>query len=147
MGSSAQLVLIMLVMVLPVNALRAVASRRAVAFVGFCAASAPSACRAVDGAASAGDCDDCKLESAAVPSTQRFQRGDVISLDDGASQSSPVPSRPPAGQMGAGLPNPQLEAKKALYRLAAGDYDAQATQAKLRAMIETTPCLMFSLST
>ena len=102
-----------------------------------------------------GDCEDCRIPSAqtnASPASPKFAVGDVISLD-GPLFDAPV--KPAATNLfdaqrkaaASSLPNPQLEAKRAMYKLAAGEYDVGATQAKLSALIQATPVLVFSLST
>lgn len=91
---------------------------------------------ASDSSASA-DCEDCVIKKPGDGSSQRYSVGDVISLESpGLLQEKAATA----------IPNPQLEAKKAMYRAMAGDYDVSATQAKLSSLIQTTPVVVFSLS-
>ena len=95
------------------------------------------------------DCEDCRIPSTASAS-QKFEVGDVISLDDNTlfdvQRKSATDLFDAERRPAATLPNPQLEAKKAMYKMAAGEYDVGATQVKLSTMIQTTPVLIFSLS-
>lgn len=98
------------------------------------------------------ECEDCRValpdsDGALKPSSQRYSLGDVISLDIAPPSSKrPELFESAERKMASAIPNPQFEAKRAMYKLAAGEYDVGATQSKLAAMIETTPVLMFSLS-
>ena len=97
----------------------------------------PPTCRAATTSTNV-DCADCVLgDGTAAAAQPRIQVGDVISLE-GTSSSAPSTFA---------LTNPQLEAKKAMYKMAAGNYDVVATQGKLSSLIKTSSVLMFSLST
>jgi hypothetical protein len=133
-----------------------IVSRRTAAFsvaAGITAPWHPTSCRAADSIVAA-DCEDCTVRVGTLPvsGTQQYQTGDVINLDDGAAAS--VVRRPglfdtkvEGVPTDLGIPNPQLEAKKALYKLAAGDYDVASVRGKLSSLIQTTPVVVFSLST
>ena len=88
---------------------------------------APLSSRAAADSSNAADCDTCVIaKPVSGSSSQKYAVGDFISLD--------------------AIPNPQLEAKKAMYRAMAGDYDVSATRAKLSSLIQSTPVVVFSLS-
>jgi len=95
------------------------------------------------GAASDADCTDCTVKNDFAQPAKKI--GDTITLDEVAARPRGLFDN--VDDSTSRFANPQLEAKKAMYQLAAGDYDVSATRAKLSTLIQTTPAVMFSLST
>jgi glutaredoxin 3 len=95
------------------------------------------------GAASDADCTDCTVKNDFAQPAKKI--GDTITLDEVAARPRGLFDN--VNDSTSRFANPQLEAKKAMYQLAAGDYDVSATRAKLSTLIQTTPAVMFSLST
>ena len=127
------------------SAVRVVISRRGVInAAGLTVATWPLSNLAVDDA----ECDDCKIQNSGnnmisgQDTEKRYTLGDVISLDDSSQRPKLFAERKKA----SAIPDPQFEAKRAMYRRAAGEYDVGATQNKIASLIESTPVLIFSLT-